>query len=104
MVSFIFGGNTGISSPRELAERRDLVRALAARSAGHVPQNPWEGLVSLSEAIGQRVEKGQLDRAEAEGRASGDAAFAPLAEALRNNKTPDSALLTGALSSEWLSP
>ncbi|QIG49571.1 hypothetical protein G5V57_18745 [Nordella sp. HKS 07] len=68
MVGFIFGGNTGIHSPDELEQRRALARQAMAQSAGRVPQNVWEGLNSIAEAIGQRVERNRLDQAEATGR------------------------------------
>jgi len=68
MVGFIFGGNTGIRSPDELEQRRALARQAMAQSAGRVPQNVWEGLNSIAEAIGQRVERSRLDQAEATGR------------------------------------
>lgn len=67
MTGFIFGGNTEVSSPQELAERRSLARAIMARPAGQTPKNIWEGLNSLSEAIGLRMEQNHLDRAEAQG-------------------------------------
>jgi hypothetical protein len=102
MMGFIFGGNAGISSPGELDQRRALMRALAAQSVGKVPENPWEGLNSLSQAIGQRIEQNRLDEAEQQGHASADSAFAPLAQAVANKKTPDIGTLTGVLSNPWL--
>ena len=50
-MAFIFGGSTGISSPKELEERRDLIRAIAARNAARVPQDPWEGMTAPNSNI-----------------------------------------------------
>ncbi len=104
MLNYIFGGRTGISSPQELAQRREMERAIQARRAGRMPQDPWEGLNSIAQAIGGRVEENRLSAAEARGRAAGESAYAPIAQALAGKGTPEFGTLTGALSNEWLSP
>lgn len=75
MASFIFGGNTGVSSPQELQERRDFVRAMQARAVGQVPQDPWQGLNAIAAALGGRIQQGRLDKAESEGRAGATSKF-----------------------------
>lgn len=104
MTGFIFGGSTGIKSPAELEQRRELARAIQARQMGRTPQNLWEGLNYFSGALAGNVINGRIDKEAAEGRASGDAAFAPLKEALRNRQTPGMDVISGALSNEWLTP
>lgn len=102
MGGFLFGGNTGIRSPEELAQRRALARQAMARSTGETPQNVWQGLNSVAEAIGQRVERNRLDEAEAAGQKSAESAYAPIAQALANKQTPDAVAVTNALSNPWL--
>lgn len=102
MVGFLFGGNTGIRSPEELARRRAMARQVMARSAGETPQNVWQGLNSIAEAIGQRVERNRLDEAEAAGQKSAESAYAPIAQALAIKQTPDAVAVTNALSNPWL--
>lgn len=74
-MSFIFGGNTGISGPEELERRRALARAVAAKQTKQAPANFWDGLNFLTESIGQRVEQNRLDKAESEGRAGADSKY-----------------------------
>lgn len=81
MLNFIFGKRGLASTPQELAERREMERAIQARSAGRVPQDPWEGLNSIAQAIGSRVEDSRLDEAETEGRAGADDKFRSLFKA-----------------------
>lgn len=75
MVDFIFGGNTGITTPEELASRRELVRAIKARNAGAVSQDPWEGLNALADAVGGRIEESRIKDAEIAGRRRADEKF-----------------------------
>lgn len=101
MMDFIFGGRTGVTSPDELARRRELVRALKARSAGHVPQNMWEGLNSFAEAIGGRIEEGRLDAAEAAGREGADEKFRNFLKSSLGGQAGDPAWLD-AVSDPWM--
>lgn len=101
-MDFIFGGNTGIQSPEALAKRRDLARAIQARNATSMPKNLWEGLGSVADAIGARIENSRLDKAEAEGKASAEAAYAPITEALVNKAMPSGDALNEASSNPWL--
>jgi hypothetical protein len=100
-MGFIFDAHTDVSSPEEVEKRRALIRALMMRSASKVPDNPWQGLSSISEAIGQRLEQNRLDEAEKQGRAGADTAFAPVNEALTNEGTPDMSALASILSNPW---
>jgi hypothetical protein len=104
MLNYIFGGSTGISSPQELARRREMQRAIQARSVGKVPQDPWEGLNAIASAIGGRIENGRLDEAEINGKATAESAYAPIAQILAGKGPPDIGSLGGALSNEWLNP
>ncbi len=63
-MGFIFGGNTGVKSPEELEQRRAIARQLMMKSAGQQPQNVWEGLGSLADAVGYRFAQNKLDEAE----------------------------------------
>lgn len=102
MMDFIFGGRTGIASPDDLARRRELVHALRARSAGQVPQNMWEGLNSLTEAIGGRIEEGRLDAAEAAGRKAVDEKFRSFLRSGLSGQADDAAWFD-TVSDPWLS-
>ncbi|MBK1870075.1 hypothetical protein [Taklimakanibacter albus] len=75
MVSFIFGGNSGIKSPEELEQRRALARQLVVHSATQQPKNAWEGLGAIADAIGYRVERNRLDEAETKQRGAADGRF-----------------------------
>jgi hypothetical protein len=101
-MAYIFGGNTGINSPEELAERRALVRSLMARQLGQRPRDMWDGINSLVGAISGRVAENRLDKTEAEGKAGAESAFEPLIAALMKKQTPDLGMLTGVLSNPWL--
>jgi hypothetical protein len=91
-------GNPAVSSPEELARRRDLVRAIKARAAARTPQNPWEGLNAVAHALGNRFEESRLSAAEATGRQGAHEKFANF---LQNGpSTPPSA---DALSDPWMS-
>lgn len=55
LPSFIFGGNTGVTSPDDLARRRALAEALLNRGqAGGPASNVGEGLAQLGAALGGR--------------------------------------------------
>lgn len=71
--SFIFGGDTGISSPEELARLRAISMALSQPSA---PKNAGEGLSALGQALGYRMMQGKVNKMQAEGNASATNAIA----------------------------
>lgn len=75
MMDFIFGGDTGIATPEDLARRRELVRAIRARNASAVSQDPWEGLNAVADAIGGRIEESRINKAETAGRGGADEKF-----------------------------
>lgn len=103
MENFIFGKGTGISSPEEIQRRRALASAVQARNAGQTPRNMWEGLNSAADSIIGAVQNKRYDQQEAEGKASGEAAYAPIVEALKGGGKVDSATLGGAMGNDWLS-
>jgi|GEM_PF-4323427 len=104
MAFNLFGGNSTIKSPEQLAERRALVRSLMARQLGQRPRDMWDGINNLVGAIGSRVAENQFDKAEAEGQAGAESALRPFNEALANKRTPDLGMLTGVLSNPWVKP
>ena len=64
---FIFGGNTGVSSPEELARLRAISMALSQPAA---PKNVGEGLSALGQALGYRLMQSKMGKMQAEGNAS----------------------------------
>lgn len=77
MVGFIFGGNTGVSSPQEL-ERRRAIAEMLATGASRAPKDVGEGLTAIGQALSFRM-MDRRNRKDAEaGRAQGDKAFANL--------------------------
>jgi hypothetical protein len=93
-----FFANPTVSSPEELARRRDLVRAIKARAAARTPQNPWEGLNAVAHALGNRLEESRLSAAETAGRQGAHEKFATF---LQNG--PASPPSADALSDPWMS-
>lgn len=51
MAGFIWGGNTGIATPEELANRRRWAQAMIQIGTEKTPQDPWEGLASIAHAV-----------------------------------------------------
>lgn len=101
MESFIFGGNSGVSSPEQLAKKRELVQAIMARNAASQPKNIWEGLNSAAESITGALKERRLDKAEAAGVESASSAYAPIIEALKSKQPVGNGMLMGALSNQW---
>ena len=52
IASFIFGGNTGVSSAQDLQRERDLVDALMQRQ--YRPKTIGEGLSAIGDALATR--------------------------------------------------
>lgn len=102
MDSFIFGAGTDVATPEALAKKRALIQAIQARNATTTPKNMWEGLNSIADALGTRYQGGKLDKAEAEGLASGQAAYQPVIDALKGGGTPGNDVLVNASASPWL--
>lgn len=98
MVDFIFGGNTGIATPEDLAKRRQLVQAIKARNAGRVPKDPWEGLNAIADALGGRIEETRTNNAEAAGRSGADEQFKKFL-----TDAPGAVPPTDMFSNPWLS-
>lgn len=80
MAGFIFGGDTGIKNPQELAAKRAIANALLA--AQRAPRNVGEGLNALGDGIVAGVLNARGDKAEAAGIESANSAFAPILAAL----------------------
>ena len=84
-MAFIFGGNTGVSNPQELARQREIVQALMmARGA---PRNVGEGLNALGDGIVANVLGRRANKAETAGQESASSAFGPILAALSGGGT-----------------
>ena len=70
---FIFGGKTGVSSPKELKRLREIAEAL--NGPQRAPQNVGEGLNAIGQALLYRSTEGKAERMEKEGQASAASAF-----------------------------
>lgn len=75
--SFLFGGDTQ-ETPDSIKRKREIVRALMA--AQGAPRNVGEGLNALGDGIVSAVLDSRANKAEKEGIASANSAFAPIAE------------------------
>jgi hypothetical protein len=74
LPGFIFGGDTGIHSPEELARARAYAEALLGPQ--RPAQNVGEGLAVLGQAIRGRREMNAVNKASAAGDASASSAVA----------------------------
>lgn len=63
-LSFIFGGDTGVESPQELAKKRDLVRALQTRSVSATPRSFGQGLTAIGQALAGRISDRDIGKRE----------------------------------------
>lgn len=88
MVGYIFGGNTGISSPEELANRRRMAQTLMRNSTERIPQNPWEGLALIANALGGNYSDYKLRQEEEKNRGAADSSFKSILARMTNNGTP----------------
>ncbi|WP_050596538.1 phage tail tip lysozyme [Mesorhizobium ciceri] len=73
--AFIFGGDTGVQTPEELARLRAIADALRGPVA---PKTVGQGLSAIGEALGYRMANGKANRAEADWRKGGDSVFSAL--------------------------
>ncbi|RWH41202.1 MAG: hypothetical protein EOQ79_02200 [Mesorhizobium sp.] len=73
--SFIFGGDTGVQTPEDLARLRAIADALARPAA---PRTIGQGLNALGEAIGYRMADNRATQAEHDWRKGGDSVFSAL--------------------------
>jgi hypothetical protein len=80
---FIFGGNTGVSSPKELKRLRAVAEALSGPS--RAPRDVGEGLNAIGQALLYRSTTRKADAMEKEGMAG---ASKKVAEALFGGVTP----------------
>lgn len=72
---FIFGGDTGVQTPEELARLRAIADALRGPVA---PKTVGQGLSAIGEALGYRMANGRANKAEADWRKGGDSVFSAL--------------------------
>ncbi|MCT2578559.1 MAG: hypothetical protein E5X23_28600 [Mesorhizobium sp.] len=73
--SFIFGGDTGVQTPEDLARLRAIADALARPAA---PRTIGQGLNALGEAIGYRLADSKATSAERDWRKGGNDVFSAL--------------------------
>lgn len=78
--TFIFGGDTGVDTPQELARKRAIVHALM--SSQRAPRNVGEGLSALGDGIVANVLNRRADAAEQAGQASAAEAMNPIMASL----------------------
>lgn len=76
--SFIFGGDTGVSNPQELAKRREIVDALIASSLSRAPQTFGEGLTAIGQAIAGRIKDKKLKGEEQSAREAAQGQFSAI--------------------------
>lgn len=72
---FIFGGDTGVQTPEELARLRAIADALRGPVA---PKTVGQGLSAVGEALGYRLANSRANKAEADWRKGGDSVFSAL--------------------------
>jgi hypothetical protein len=75
LPSFIFGGDTGVKTPEELARARAIADALMQNQT---PHNLGEGLYVGLRGIRGRIANAGLDKAEKDMRAGGNSVFSAL--------------------------
>ncbi|MER8464164.1 phage tail tip lysozyme [Mesorhizobium sp. M1396] len=72
---FIFGGDTGVQTPEELARLRAIADALRGPVA---PKTAGQGLSAIGEALGYRMANNRANKAETDWRKGGDGVFSAL--------------------------
>ncbi|TGS47526.1 hypothetical protein EN824_07410 [Mesorhizobium sp. M8A.F.Ca.ET.181.01.1.1] len=85
---FIFGGDTGVQTPEELARLRAIADALRGPVA---PKTVGQGLSAIGEALGYRLANGRANKAEADWRKGGDTVFSALFGSGAAGSTPAAA-------------
>jgi hypothetical protein len=73
---FIFGGDTGVKTPEDLARLRAIAEALAQPSPA--PRTVGQGLNALGEALGYRMANNKATQAEQDWRKGGNDVFSAL--------------------------
>jgi hypothetical protein len=86
-AQFIFGGNTGIASAKDLERQRMLIEAL--QGPRPAPKNLGEGLSALGEAIGYRMASKRLAGQEKEAASAGQALFDSLLGGAAGQPVPE---------------
>jgi hypothetical protein len=77
---FIFGGNTGVASPKELKRLRAVAEALSGST--RAPKDVGEGLNAIGQALLYRSAAGKADRMEQAGLDSANETMNPILKAL----------------------
>ncbi|WP_434723038.1 phage tail tip lysozyme [Mesorhizobium sp. RIZ17] len=73
---FIFGGDTGVQTPEQLARLRAIADALAQPTAA--PRTVGQGLNAIGEALGYRMANSKATTAEQDWRKGGNSVFSAL--------------------------
>lgn len=102
MQGFVFGGNTGIEGPEELASRRKVAEALMRSGTQGAPRSLGQGLTAVAQALSGRWAYNRLEGEEAAGRASAESAYKPISDALSNKTVPSGEDLNSAIANPWL--
>jgi hypothetical protein len=84
--SFIFGGDTGVASPQELARRREMIQALAPQW-GNV-DSAEQGIGQLLTGVGMGIGNWRANRAEQSARSGGAERFGGIMDALMPKPFP----------------
>jgi hypothetical protein len=79
MVGFLFGGETGVESPQELARKRAQIAAMQGQVASANPRSFGEGLTAIGRALASRISDRQIGAREEEERARAGSAFSQIA-------------------------
>jgi hypothetical protein len=82
---FIFGGDTGVQTPEELARLRAIADALRGPVA---PKTVGQGLSAIGEALGYRLANSRANKAEVDWRKGGDSVFSALFGSTGAGSTP----------------
>jgi hypothetical protein len=79
MVGFLFGGETGVESPQELARKRAQIAAMQGQVAQANPRSFGEGLTAIGRALASRISDRQIGAREEAERERAGSAFSQIA-------------------------
>lgn len=85
MAGFIFGGNTGIATPEELANRRRWAQTMIRSGTERTPQDPWEGIASIARVLSGNFADYRARQEETKQRGAADSRFSAL---FKSSATP----------------
>lgn len=95
-AGFLWGGGGQKLSPKEVASRRQVAAALAARNTA--PKDIGEGIARVGDALLYRAEMGRAAQAEEQGRARAQELFSSI-----QGGGADISALMGAMADPWVS-